>query len=485
MSFFTKNNLLLSASTAEELALEDPILDIYPNATAAFSLRKLRTDYTGPIINLIRTSNSNNQDFYANDKGFLNWNEIADWVGYNLWSYSEDLTQSAWTKTRTSISPDLFELAPDSSSNALVLLETSTTGAHSLSRGSFGLNNIFTRGNKYTISFWVKSYGRNFINIQSVPSLGFNNVAPSAFINLIDGSIVSQNEGFINANLQVLPEPNGWFKVSYTLTHNSISDFSNTLAFVINLSTNGSTISYLGDASLGISIWGLQISETSTVKPYQKTLAVAGGVGRMRIWYDQSGNNRTATNTNTSTQFLVVNRSKPLGNINPTLNKPPIRFQSTGSYVLSPSFSTGSTHSLMIGVYRWQGSNFSLFGNSATGGSPLVIGHSVVSGVNTLTYRFTNSSVDNSTVSNCPTGTMITSTNKNGNLREVWNNNILLNENNNALSGASTSTTRLGSINSSASPSAGDWFEMIYWSTNQTAFREDITDRINNYYKIY
>lgn len=43
----------------------DLLLDLYPNAAGAFSLRQLRTTYTGPVVRVRRSSDNTEQDFTA------------------------------------------------------------------------------------------------------------------------------------------------------------------------------------------------------------------------------------------------------------------------------------------------------------------------------------------------------------------------------------------------------------------------------------
>lgn len=59
---------------------ETPLLDLYPNAQAAYSLRKLRSDYSGYCIKIRRSSDDTTLDigFYGNE---INYSAVLSFVG--------------------------------------------------------------------------------------------------------------------------------------------------------------------------------------------------------------------------------------------------------------------------------------------------------------------------------------------------------------------------------------------------------------------
>lgn len=57
------------------------LLDLYPNAAAAFSLRKLRTDYTGSAIRVRRSSDNTEQDIGFTAFGELNASSLTSFCG--------------------------------------------------------------------------------------------------------------------------------------------------------------------------------------------------------------------------------------------------------------------------------------------------------------------------------------------------------------------------------------------------------------------
>jgi hypothetical protein len=67
-------------SGAEFTPAEIPalLLDLYPNAALAYSLRKLRSAYTGPVVRVRRSSDNAEADFTASE---VSGGSLASWVG--------------------------------------------------------------------------------------------------------------------------------------------------------------------------------------------------------------------------------------------------------------------------------------------------------------------------------------------------------------------------------------------------------------------
>jgi len=65
------------------LTADSLLLDQYPNARAAYSLEKLRSDYSGPAIRARRSSDGAEQDFGYTSGGNLDISAIESWLGPN------------------------------------------------------------------------------------------------------------------------------------------------------------------------------------------------------------------------------------------------------------------------------------------------------------------------------------------------------------------------------------------------------------------
>jgi hypothetical protein len=66
-----------------QVNLTGVLLDDYPNAAAAYSLRKLRTAYTGSAIRVRRSNNNNEQDIGFTSNGDLDTASLKTFVGAN------------------------------------------------------------------------------------------------------------------------------------------------------------------------------------------------------------------------------------------------------------------------------------------------------------------------------------------------------------------------------------------------------------------
>jgi hypothetical protein len=316
------------------------LLDIYPNAAAAYSLRKLRDGYTGPLFAVRRSVDNALLDVFPNSQGTFDETVLLDWVGYNLFTFSEEINNGVWGKVNTSAAAGTV-LAPDGTSTGDIVFETITNSTHELNRNFSVIN-----GQNYTISFWVKPNGRDFIRIVTPSTLSHNpGTAGVAWIDLTNGTIISQNSGFTDgpSNLTVVLDTNGWYKISYTMPATTTASIQ---AFRFDLSPDGTTLSYVGNTSLGVAVWGVQISETPDLKPYQRTGTTAGGEGTIQTWYDQSGVNAHTSQLTASAQPRIVNRNK----VEVRNNKPSIVFNGTNQFLIHNTQILSSSNTLIICV---------------------------------------------------------------------------------------------------------------------------------------
>lgn len=201
------------------------------------------------------------------------WLEMPD-IGsnFNLFKWSEQVQQTVWTKTFVTVSQDLIN-SPDGNLTADVIYEDSSTNNHLLNRSQ----QVFL-GETYYVSFWIKSQGRDNVRLTTSQKFSQDGTSPIAWFNLSTGVIVSQNSGFTGADLSLTSVGNGWYFVSYKQPALATESL---IVFQLSLSPNGSTLTYAGDITRGISVWGSQISKTSVLKPYQKNEGIAGGDNKL------------------------------------------------------------------------------------------------------------------------------------------------------------------------------------------------------------
>ena len=436
------------------------LLDTYPNAAVAYSLRKLRSAYTGNAIRVRRSSDNTEQDFgfIGND---LDTQTMLDFVGYNLSNYSEDATQTAWTKSRASVSADV-EIAPDGTLSGDKVIEDLTLGEHGTSK-AIG-NNITIPGNTYNCSIYLKPAEITKIRFYSFTGGG----ATYCDVDLSNGTIV--NNTFTNTPV-ITPEPNGWYRVSIdvvSVTSSSTSFFSIRFFDVTN------NISYFGNGTNGMYVWGAQFSAGAGVKTYQKTVATAGGNGFIPTWYDQS------TNANDSTQATATNQAQVVLNgnlrLDPNNNKVSTEW-TNDSYSLTSSI-TIAQNFLMFAVINRASVSGALRPLGANTTTPFIF--------RWLTNGNIDSQITTGTVSHAIADTtigdyVISALRDNSDVVKAW-------KNTNALS-TGTSTGLAATINrfglSSTTGSTGWYQELIYWNTDLESSRSAIETAINTYYSVY
>jgi len=436
------------------------LLDIFPNAAVAYSLRKLRTAYSGSAIRVRRSVDNAEQDF-----GFNDFNStLTDWVGYNLWTYSEQLQQAPWGRMNTTITTDAV-VAPDGNTTADIAYETETNGSHLVFRQQLPV----TAGKEYTVSFWVKPNGRNFMALNVAANLSNNNGAtqPVAIFDLINGTKISDN-GLFRLAPTITPGVNGWYFITYGVIANVTTSPT---ALQIGFRIDATTAIYVGDVTKGIAIWGSQISQTSTVKPYQRTDINAGGEGFVTTWYDQSGAVRNGTQASAANQCQIVSNGSLV--IDPDNGKLSTLWTNdrygTGFYLLNANnlvssvyvgnrvsgniTGFGSSNNASANSFRWlSDNNLSSFG-TATNGTSSLTGDFIA-----FTQRLGNSDVN------------------------MWINNTQ------QTSGTSTINNGPNSFGSSSNTvfNNGYFQEAVIWNGNdQSSNRTAIETNINSHYNIY
>ena len=272
------------------------LIDLFPSITMAFDFRKLRSAYSGDAIRVLRTSDNTEQDFgfVANE---VVGSDVLDFVGWNLWSYSEELQQSVWTKTNLTVTTNAV-VAPDGTTTGGILFETVTDATHQFSR-----NYSLINGNEYTVSFWIKNEGRNHVRILTSSNFSQDGTTPLAWLDLSTGTIVSQTSGFTGSDLTITADGD-WYKVSYTMPSLSTSSIN---VLQLSLSANGSNVSYIGDIDKGVAVWGLQFTQSDTVLDYDKTGVTARGYGSISKGYDQVSGGDDLINSTIIRQPIIVN----------------------------------------------------------------------------------------------------------------------------------------------------------------------------------
>lgn len=461
--------VILGGNTGIYLASLTPpasplLLDTYTGAAVAYSLRQLRTAYTGPAIRVRRSSDNAEQDInFVN--GDLDTQSLLDFVGYNLWTYSEDLSQATYLKTNLNITTDAI-LAPDSTTTADKFYENSNSGGHQISRSSGTILNA----TNYNVSCYLKQGERTKVLIQS----SISGIAESCDLDLTNGTI--SNSTFTNTPI-VTNVGNDWFRFSVTITSGLTST---TGGLRVNLYNALNQSNYLGDGVSGAYVWGFQLTQSSSVLTYEKTGASVTKDAYITTWYDQSGNANNSTQATAASQAQIVASGAVI--TDPNTSKISTTW-TTDFYSLGTGISPNTKY-LSVGVVNRTSNTTNLL---------ISIGAGALTGVNgqcPMLWLPTSGNVNSympSTVThgtNTGTGAFIMTSEKNAsNLKTAY------------LDGVALATT------ATEAPSAGNNFiyfgragnnytlgryaEYIYWNSEQSANRTAIETNINTYWNAY
>ena len=178
----------------------------------------------------------------------------------NLLGYSQDFSDAAWTKSNSSIDATPV-VGPFGYLGAMKLVENTVAGEHNLSEAI-----TYTAGTPYTLSVYAKAGERNFV-VLSYGSGAFG-AATRAYFNLATGVVGTT----VNSpTTSIVSIGGGWYRCSITKTA-TVSAAANTI--INETSTNG-VLSYTGDGSSGIYIFGAQLSDSASLDPYSYNTGAA------------------------------------------------------------------------------------------------------------------------------------------------------------------------------------------------------------------
>jgi len=157
----------------------------------------------------------------------------------NLYTYSEQFDNAAWTKTNSSITAN-STTSPDGTTNADTITDNTSLGFHQVQQ------TISATVGTYTLSCYAKAGTLSYIGL-------FNNSANAGkFFNLSNGTTASN---IVNAptTTTIQSVGNGWYRC--TITTNTLVASSN---WQILVSEDGSTFNYIGTGKNAF-IWGAQL----------------------------------------------------------------------------------------------------------------------------------------------------------------------------------------------------------------------------------
>lgn len=192
----------------------------------------------------------------------------------NYLQRSEQFDNAYWTATAVTITADNAANPNNGALTADRLMETAVSSGHNI------VTAVTLSATPTTVSIFAKANGRDWLEIAVVDSAA---AVKRSFFDLTNGVVGTTSSNTTSAMVSV---GNGWYRVSQTWT----SPAAGLGQIYFELSTNGSTVSYLGDTSKGVYLWGAQWENASSLGTYLPTTSATRTSSlRTRDIVDNSG----------------------------------------------------------------------------------------------------------------------------------------------------------------------------------------------------
>jgi len=173
----------------------------------------------------------------------------------NLYKYSQDFGNSYWTKVGLT-SPTGSQSAPDGTSTAFLLSETSNDETHRIYAGE-----TVVSGKTYAFSFYIKYAGRQYIQLNLSTRFGCR-----VIFDIQNGTVTDSSSA---ESATITSVGNSWYRCVVVDTATSSGEDSAPIGG--NSSSTGNGEVYVGSGSAAFYLWGYQREQRSSATAYTPT----------------------------------------------------------------------------------------------------------------------------------------------------------------------------------------------------------------------
>jgi len=244
----------------------------YSGLAAAYSLRRVSGSYTGSAIDVRRIWDNTTSSIGFDSNGNLNTGSLLNFTtsGSNILPYSNDFTQANWSKLRVQVTASAIS-GPYGLGSGSFIDETSAGGDTHVIGTNFPSVNT---SSIHTISCFVKKQERQYVGLVFAYS-NTNSAAITFDLNTtssVNSRVAGTGYSIISSSINYVD--NGWFRISLTGTTGQ-SDFYPRFYLATSSILPEQSPAYTGEPGTGSYIYGFQYTTGSTVQPYIETTGTA------------------------------------------------------------------------------------------------------------------------------------------------------------------------------------------------------------------